>query len=92
MKVDKEKLVSVQFYIQRNVMHAEFANTFSNFIDLDKINNAGYSTKGSEHGVGLSLVKKIVKQNKEFKIEQNIFDKFFVTHLMITIPKDNLKK
>ena len=89
----KEKLISINMYIENNAVHAEFVNSFSNDVDLSRINEVGYTTKGEQHGVGLSLVAKITKSNKRFECTPEIIDNFFIQHLIIKLyEKGNIQK
>lgn len=89
----EKKLVSINIYIEDNKVHCEFVNTFSNKIDLSRLNEIGYTTKGEQHGIGLSLVAKIIKQNNRFECNPHIIDDFFVQHLVINMyDKNNLQK
>lgn len=88
-----EKLISVNLYIENNEIHGEFVNTFSGEIDLSRLNEVGYTTKGEQHGVGLPLVAKITKMNNRFECQPSIMDNFFIQHLTIKIwNKKNLQK
>ncbi len=85
LKNNDEKLASVQFYLVDNIIYGEFVNTFSNDIDLDKIYNLGFSTKGKNHGYGLSLIDEIIKNNECIDLDTNIIDKYFVQKLKIKL-------
>ena len=90
---DKDKLISINIYIEDNMIHGEFVNSFSGKIELDRLNEIGYTTKGAQHGVGLPLVAKIVKLNDRFECNPKIIDNFFIQHLTIKIyDKNNLQK
>jgi len=91
LKEQKEKLVSINVYMEQNTTNIELANTYQNYIDINKLNKYGYTTKGNNHGVGLYLVNKIVKNNKIFELNTKIDNKFFVQHLQIHHPKNHLK-
>ncbi len=73
-KKDKEILISM--YID-DYFNIEISNHFVGDIEIDKIFNKGYTTKGNGHGYGLSLLKQIVSENKniinETKIINNVF-------------------
>lgn len=90
-KESEEKLVSLNVYMQNNTTNIELANTFKNEIDIDKINDYGYTTKGENHGTGLYIVNKIIKNSKKFELETFINNKFFVQHLQIHHPKSHIK-
>lgn len=87
VKVSKTKLVSIIAYVSKDKVYFELANTYNSKIDLEKLGNGKYSTKGSNHGVGLSLVKKIVKSSEIYNLETFILDNFFVQKLEIKIKK-----
>lgn len=91
--ISDEKLVSINIYFEDNKIHGEFVNSYSDKIDLSRLNEVGYTTKGEQHGVGLPLVAKIVKLNNRFECNPSIIDNFFVQHLTIKIfNKNNLQK
>lgn len=88
-----KKLISLNIYIENGEVHGEFVNTFSGEIDLNRLNEIGYTTKCEQHGVGLSLVTKIIKKNSRFECTPSIMDDFFIQHLIIKIrDKKNLQK
>jgi len=88
-----EKLVSINMYIEDGKIHTEYVNSYDGIIDLTRLNEVGYTTKGEQHGVGLSLLAKIVKSNKRFECEPKIIDNFFIQHLTIKLyNKNNLQK
>jgi len=89
----QEKLVSINIYFDGDKIHAEFVNNFLGKIDLSRLNEIGYSTKGDQHGVGLPLVAKIIKMNDRFECKPQIIDNFFIQHMTIAIfKKNNLQK
>lgn len=89
----KNKLVSINIYIEDDEIHCEFVNSFSGKIDMSRLNEIGYTTKGEQHGVGLPLVAKITKSNNRFECKPTILDNFFVQHLTVKLfNKNNLQK
>lgn len=93
----EDKLVSINIYIEDDKIHGEFVNSFSGNIDLNRLTEAGYTTKGEQHGVGLALVAKITKNNDLFECKPKIIDNFFVQHFTIKMidkskKQKNLKK
>lgn len=63
----------------------KISNTYDGNIDLDKIDSAGYTTKGKGHGYGLSLVKNIIRDNKVFKNERELNGKLFSQIIKLNI-------
>lgn len=89
----KEKLISINIYLEDNKICGDFVNNFVGKIDLNRLNEVGYTTKGEKHGVGLPLVAKITRDSDRFECTPEIVDNFFVQHLTIKIcSKENLQK
>lgn len=91
-KIEK-KLISVNLYVDGDKIHGEFVNNFTEEIDINRLNEIGYSTKGQKRGVGLSLVAKITRFNKRFECIPEIVDNFFIQHITIKMyNKKNIQK
>lgn len=71
------KEISFELYPEISYICIVISNNYEGYIDLDKISNPGYTTKGKGHGYGLTLVKKIIERNekleKETEISKNVF-------------------
>lgn len=91
IKENDEKLISIQIYKRENTIYAECANSFNNSVNMEKLYNLGYTTKGAQRGVGLCLVEKIVKHSNVFGAEAEILDNFFVQHVTINLDKKTKK-
>lgn len=88
----EQKLVSINIYIEDGKIHGEFVNTYQGEIDLSRLPEVGYSTKGDQHGVGLALVAKITESNDRFECTPKIMDNFFIQHVTLKLKeKSNLK-
>ena len=88
IETTENKLISINIYIDKNILHVLLANSIEKPIDLNQINTLGYSTKGKKRGVGLSIVTDIIKANKKMELETKIEENFFIQHLKIK----NIKK
>lgn len=86
--LSQEKMVSIQCFKEDNKVHIMIANTYAGKVDLNKINELGYSSKGKNRGVGLSLVNKILEKHPFYKNETELFDIFFVQHLYVKLPNN----
>ena len=79
---NSRKEIRINLYIENNKFCIKISNNYSGKISVDKINNEGYTTKGKGHGYGLSLVRKIIKENMIFdhktEIGKNIFSQVLV--------------
>ena len=85
----KEKKVALEMYEINNEIHIIIANTYKGKIDIEKINEYGYSSKGKNRGTGLHLVNKIVERNKLFERTTSKMDEYFVQELVIHL--DSIK-
>lgn len=79
----KNKNINIYIYYDNQKLNFQIANTFDDTIHLNFLGKPGYSTKGKGHGYGLSLVKKIVKNEKRFHMETMICDDVFTQTLSI---------
>lgn len=71
---DKKKLV-VSVYTENEDLCVEIDNSYSGIVDKDGIKKKGYTTKGKNHGYGLTILNRIVDETKELEFEQSINDK-----------------
>lgn len=64
-------------------LNISVSNNYEGEVDLDSINKVGYTTKGNEHGYGLSLVKDIISKNKKFIVNTKFTNEIFNQNLKI---------
>ncbi len=83
----EKKIVGIYVYMDDEDENFCFSisNNFSGFIDLEKIDNIGYSSKGTGRGYGLSLVKKIVNNTGLITINREIIGDMFKQTIKIKI-------
>ncbi len=58
----KKKIISIEIYIMDSSLCIDITNNFKGNLDLDKIAEAKYTTKGDGHGYGLTLVNQILNE------------------------------
>lgn len=79
-----KKEVEIQFYLDENDIILCIGNTFIGNIDLSKIDNEGYSTKGNNRGYGLPLVKDLLSKHSDIlSTERTIIHNYYVQNLII---------
>lgn len=82
----KTKEVIINIYDDKENIYFELYNTYKGKIDLNKIDNYGYSSKGGKHGVGLHIVKSLLNNNDKYKSIRKLEDKYFIQ--IVTIKKN----
>ena len=79
----KDKQVFIDIYLEEGDIIIYIENSYKGFIDFDKINKKGYSTKGDNRGFGLSIVSKIVKNDEKLVFSQYTHKDKFISTLKI---------
>ena len=60
----KKKEISIEMYTIEDSLCVDITNNFKGNLELDKITNMKYTTKGDGHGYGLTLVDKILSEEQ----------------------------
>lgn len=76
----KNKNVLIEVSVEDNQILIDISNSYKNKINLKQIDRPGYTTKGGNHGYGLSLVKNIIKENS---LLNNVCEKTSTTFTQI---------
>lgn len=79
----KNKSIKIEIYTELKNLNIKITNNYEGKIDVDKIFDEGYTTKGEGHGYGLYLVRKIVSKNNKFNIKTEISRNNFSQILVI---------
>ena len=61
----KKKEISIEMYTLDNELCIDITNNFKGNLDLEKLNNMKYTTKGEGHGYGLTLVNKLLEEESD---------------------------
>ena len=81
----KKKNIFVEVYIIDGYLCFDITNNFEGTLDLDKLFKPKYTTKGKDHGYGLSLVSKIVKENENIENECEVINGKITQRLKVKI-------
>ena len=80
----KKKEISIDMYTLEGSLCIDITNNFKGNLDLDKINNMKYTTKGNGHGYGLTLVNNILSEEQNrLENEKSINRDTFIQTLKI---------
>ena len=61
----KRKYVNIEIYLEEKDLIISVSNNYARIIDLDKLEEKGYTSKEKGHGYGLTLAKEIIDNNKK---------------------------
>jgi two-component system sensor histidine kinase AgrC len=73
----KKRSIGISLYIEDDKLNIKISNTYKGTINIDRLFDEGYTTKGSGHGYGLALAKKIIDSNPILSNSIEISDKIF---------------
>lgn len=82
-----EKEINIEIYKEKKELVIIIANTYSGKIEMDKLDNYGYTTKGKNHGIGLHIVKNILKSEPIFNSKTYLLDNYFVKEIRIDLKQ-----
>jgi two-component system sensor histidine kinase AgrC len=77
------KNIFVEMYQHNGKMILAVSNNFTGTINLNKINEIGYTTKSDGHGYGLTLTQNIIEKNNKLSGETSIINDVFIQNLKI---------
>ena len=83
----ENKNINIEMYIIDEFLEIAISNNYKNPIEIDKLEEKGYTNKGKGHGYGLSLTKEIINNNKKLSNEKNISKEYFTQILKIELQK-----
>ena len=81
------KNIGISLYLQNKKLNIKVSNNYYGRIEINKINDTGYTTKGDGHGYGLSLVKDIIKNNDLLEHSTELSREIFSQILTIKYKK-----
>lgn len=79
------KYIMVELYEEENNLIISITNNYEGYVDIDNIGYPGISEKGENHGYGLALVQKLVKQHKKIQHSSEFFEDNFMQMIKIKV-------
>ena len=79
----KRKYVNIEIYLEEKDLIISVSNNYAGIIDLDKLEEKGYTSKEKGHGYGLTLAKEIIDNNKKLSNSKVITKDSFTQMLKI---------
>lgn len=81
--LSSEKKVIIDIYLLNNSVVISIENTYSGNVNLKRINDRYFSSKGKGRGLGLTIINGIVKNNSIINFNQRIYKDIFITEITI---------
>lgn len=78
-----EKYIMFEVFLENKNIVFKISNTFSNKLDMNKVDKEGYTTKGSGKGYGLALAKDIINKNEYLEQAREISGIYYIQKLYI---------
>lgn len=85
VKNEKEKYINLEFIKQKEQIIITVRNTCTPRVNIKDLTKNGFTTKGKNHGYGLSLVSDIVKKEDALDIKFEYDDDIFSATLVIRL-------
>lgn len=82
-KESNEKYIVLDIDYEDEAIIFSFSNTFSGNIELNKLDDIKYTTKGTGHGYGLVIVKETLEKNNSLEQYREINGKYYVQKLIV---------
>lgn len=84
----KEKSVLIDISALDGTLNIIVENSFKDKVNIKKLHNRYYSTKGNGRGLGLFLANKIVKENNNVNLVQKIHGDRFVSEIIVNVKEN----
>ena len=84
-KNEKEKYINLEFIKQKEQIIITVRNTCTSRVNIKDLTKNGFTTKGKNHGYGLSLVSDIVRKDDSLDIKFECDDDIFSATLVIRL-------
>lgn len=78
-----EKNITVELYSDKKDIVISITNNFAGFIDIETLEQSGYTTKANGHGYGLKLVRDILDKNDKLVNYRELYEDNFTQNLKI---------
>lgn len=85
VKNKKEKYINLEFIKQKEQIIITVRNTCTSRVNIKNLTKNGFTTKGKNHGYGLSLVSDIVRKDDSLDIKFECDDDIFSATLVIRL-------
>ena len=82
-KKEKHKNVTIEIYEKEKELYFVISNSCSKVLSIKKMNEKGFTTKGSGHGRGLYFANKVIRKEKRIAVEQQFLNNYFIQKIIV---------
>ena len=82
-KKEKHKNVTIEIYEKDKELYFVISNSCSKVLSIKKMNEKGFTTKGSGHGRGLYFANKVIRKEKRIAVEQQFLNNYFIQKIIV---------
>ncbi len=79
----KEKMLNIDIYEENENIIIMIDNSFRKKVDIKRIGTKNYSTKGKGRGLGLYIIKNLLKTSNNLILEQKIENQIFNSKIIV---------
>ncbi len=79
----RDKLINIEVYKENKTCVIMIENSCSKKVDIKKVENKYYSTKGRERGLGLYIANKLLKEHKRIILTREINNLIFTSKIVL---------
>lgn len=79
----KTKFIGIELYLEEEDLIISVTNNYEGYLDLEKLEDKGYTTKNNGHGYGLVLTKELISKNSKLENRKYISEDLFTQELII---------
>lgn len=87
VKTADKKQIILEIYYKKHTLHFILTNTYNNKLNLERLDDLGYSTKSKGRGYGLGLAKKIISSYQMITQNREITLEYYSVHLFVNLKK-----
>lgn len=75
--------INIEIYLEKKKLIISISNNYGGYINIDRLEENGYTTKNNGHGYGLALAKQIIDNNNSLENEKRLSKDIFTQVLKI---------
>lgn len=91
-RISEKKKIILEMFLHDKEFNFIFSNTYDGKIDINRLSEIGYSTKGKGKGYGLALADKIINKYDFIQQKREVINNLYIVYLTINLKNILVKK